>query len=48
LMKNEAFGNLRIAIESPYAAPGGAPFHNVGHQGIGGEVCTARIYDYQN
>jgi len=47
LMKNPAFGNLRIAIEMPYSLAGGAPFHNVGHQGIGGEVRDTRIRPYQ-
>jgi len=38
LMKDEAFGNLRRTIELPFAVPGGAPFHTIGHQGIGGEM----------
>jgi tyrosinase len=37
LMESKTFGDLRMSIEMPFSTTG-APFHTVGHQGIGGEV----------
>src|ERR1700761_2607811 len=36
LINNTSFGNLRMSIEMPFTMSGGAPFHTVGHQGVGG------------
>jgi tyrosinase len=38
LMDSKVFGNLRMSIEAPFSISGAAPFHTVGHQGVGGEV----------
>jgi tyrosinase len=49
LMAAKTFGDLRTYIEMPFAGQGEAPFHTIGHGGVGGEVGGfAALMDHSN
>jgi tyrosinase len=46
LMQQKNFGDMRMTIEAPFSISGGAPFHTVGHQGVGGDVRRTVYHNY--